>query len=228
MARRMRAGPSGHAMVHFQPFGPAGGEMSGAQSRGVLAFVEPGVERLGPAGRVRASFAQGGPFCPNSWCWAGGCFCAPVRLPRVWRAGCPGCGAQASCVQQRMRASSFLCRAVLRAHFRCAARRLRCAGGSCAGTGGHMGVDTPARPGGREEVERCVFRKNTPPSGAAALPRPLLFCDALFCACLHCGHSFTPAEQMPNFARKILHAFADVALPGQRPRHMMMLRYVLS
>ena len=93
MARRMRAGPSGHAMVHFQPFGPAGSSVRRAEP-GRAGVCEPGVERLGLPGvsehllRKAAHFAE---FMVLGW-WMLLCtraFAARVArwMPWLWGAG---------------------------------------------------------------------------------------------------------------------------------------------
>ena len=93
MARRMRAGPSGYAVVHFQPFGPACGGVRRTEP-GRVGAGESGLERLGPARRSEellrkaAHFAE---FTALGW-WLLLCaraFAARVarRLPWLWGAG---------------------------------------------------------------------------------------------------------------------------------------------
>ena len=141
--------------------------VSGAQSRGVLALVNRALE-AGACPACRSSFCARRPILPNSRRWAGGCFCAPVRLLRAWRAACPGCGVQASCVRQRMRASSFLCRAVLRAFPTCCSMAAACWRASY--WRGRPYGRGHACTAGRNRGSRAVrFQENTLISGAAAL-----------------------------------------------------------
>lgn len=166
MARRMRAGPSGHAVVHFQPFGPACGGVRRAEP-GRASAGESGLE-AGACPACQSSFCARRPILPNSRRWAGGCFCAPVRLLRARRATCPGCGAQASCVRQRMRASSFLCRAVLRAFPTCCSTAAACWRALC--WHGRPSGRGRACMAGQSRGDRAArFGESAPASGPAAL-----------------------------------------------------------
>ena len=81
--------------------------VSGAQSRGVMAFVNEVLGSWGLPG-VSEHLCARPPILPSLWPWAGGPFCAPGRFPGGPRAGCPGCGAQGPCARLQMRVFSFL------------------------------------------------------------------------------------------------------------------------
>ena len=162
MARRMRAGPSGHAMVHFQPFAqPAA--VSGAQSRGVLAFVNQALRGWGLPGvseyllRKAAHFAE---FMVLGW-WMLLCtraFAARVArwMPWLWGAGIL-CAAADEGIQFFLRAFPTCCSTAA------VCWRVLCWHGRPYGRG-------HACTAGRKRGGRAVrFQKNPPPSGAAAL-----------------------------------------------------------
>lgn len=93
------------------------------------------------------------------------------RMPWLWGAGIL-CAAADEGIQ-------FFVPGPFCAHFRRAARRLRCTGGPRVGVGRHMGVGAPARPGGTEEIERCVFRAPLLSGAAACAAAAFLRCALL-------------------------------------------------